>query len=151
MDVQIALVAHAAATWFLAGLIWVVQRVHYPLFDHVDAGRFVAFEQAHARRITWIVAPAMGLELITGAWLPWAVGPGIERSVLLVGAGLIAFLWISTAFIQVPCHARLAHGYDAAAHRRLVRTNSLRTAAWSLRALLVSWLLLRMMGPQAVA
>jgi hypothetical protein len=151
VDVHIALVAHAAATWFLSGLIWVVQLVHYPLFDHVDRGRFVEFEQAHARRITWIVAPAMGLELITGAWLPWAVGPGAERNVLLVGAALIALLWVSTAFVQVPCHARLASGYDASAHHRLVWTNGLRTAAWSLRALLVAWLLLHGLGPQVAS
>ena len=141
MDVPAVLVVHAAVTCFLAGLIWVIQLVHYPLFDHVDRQRFVAFEGAHSRRITWIVAPAMGLELITGAWLPWAVGPGPERTLLLVGAGLIALVWLSTALVQVPCHARLARGFDASAHRRLLRTNVLRTAAWSARAVIVSWLL----------
>lgn len=143
MDILTVLVVHAAATWFLTGLIWVIQLVHYPLFDHVDRERFVLFEQAHSKRITFLVAPAMGVELLTGVWLPWAVGPGPERTVLLVGAGLIALLWLSTAFVQVPCHATLARGYDESAHRRLVWSNALRTAAWSLRAVLVGWLLLR--------
>ena len=37
----------------------------------------------------------------------------------------------------------LAQGFDARAHRRLVNTNWIRTVAWSLRALLASWMLLR--------
>ena len=30
------LLVHLAATWFLAGLIWVIQLVHYPLFAAVE-------------------------------------------------------------------------------------------------------------------
>ncbi len=142
VSVLTVLVAHAAVTWFLAGLIWVVQLVHYPLFDHVERERFVSFEQAHSRRITWIVAPAMLLELVTGVWLPWTLGPGPERGLLLIGAALIAAFWLSTFFVQVPCHRRLARGYDSDAHRRLVRSNWFRTAVSSLRAAIVTWLVL---------
>jgi hypothetical protein len=39
--------------------------------------------------------------------------------------------------LQVPLHTRLARGFDPAAHRQLVRTNWLRTLAWTLRALLL--------------
>jgi hypothetical protein len=53
---------------------------------------------------------------------------------------LLAVIWISTAFVQVPCHEQLSQGFDKAVHQRLVWTNWLRTAAWSLRALLVLWM-----------
>jgi hypothetical protein len=40
----------------------------------------------------------------------------------------------------VPQHAALGAGFDEAAHRTLVLTNWLRTVAWTLRGLLVSWM-----------
>jgi hypothetical protein len=141
VDTQTLLIAHAAATWLLTGLIWVVQLVHYPLFEHVVPGQFVEFERRHATAITWIVAPAMGAELVTGVGLLLMTAAGTAHTLLLVGAGLIAVNWASTAWIQVPCHRRLSNGFDATVHRRLVRSNWIRTAAWSLRAVLVAVLL----------
>jgi hypothetical protein len=43
----------------------------------------------------------------------------------------------STWRLQVPRHDALARGWDAAAHRALVRSNWVRTAAWSARAALL--------------
>jgi len=36
----------------------------------------------------------------------------------------------------VPLHGRLARGFDAIAHRRLVSTNWVRTGGWSVRGVL---------------
>ena len=52
MGVLLAL--HTLATIMLAGLIWFVQLVHYPLFSFVGAGDFVRYEREHTRRVTWI-------------------------------------------------------------------------------------------------
>jgi hypothetical protein len=49
---------------------------------------------------------------------------------------LLAVNWLSTFLVQVPLHARLGTGFDAAAHRRLVLSNSLRTLAWTGRGVL---------------
>lgn len=140
-DLSVLLLAHGAATWFLAGLIWVIQLVHYPLFDHVDRPRFVAFERRHTERITWIVAPAMAFEAGSGLYLLAVAPSGPDRWLLVLGALLLLGLALSTALVQVPCHRRLAAGFDAGVHRRLVRSNWWRTAGWTLRALLVSVLL----------
>ena len=35
-----ALLLQAAASWFLTGLIWIIQVVHYPLMSRVGADRF---------------------------------------------------------------------------------------------------------------
>ena len=43
----------------------------------------------------------------------------------------------STAFLQVPLHKKLTEGLDLAVVRRLVNTNWLRTAVWTIRAGLV--------------
>jgi sterol desaturase/sphingolipid hydroxylase (fatty acid hydroxylase superfamily) len=63
-------VANLAATWFMVGLIWFVQVVHYPLFAAVPAGEpFAAYHRQHVRRTTWVVAPVMLVELVTAVAL----------------------------------------------------------------------------------
>jgi hypothetical protein len=52
------------------------------------------------------------------------------------GLALVAAIWLSTAAIQVPCHAKLAAGFDAEVHARLVSSNWIRTVAWTARGLL---------------
>jgi len=136
------LVAHALVTWSLCGLIWFVQVVHYPLFLHVPAAAAVAYEREHCRRITPLVAPLMLLELSLTAWLCWAPPAGMTRAAAFAGAALLAVVWLSTVALQVPLHARLERGDDRLAKLRLVRTNWLRTAAWTLRGALAAALLL---------
>ena len=43
--------------------------------------------------------------------------------------------------LQVPCHSRLAQGFDEPTWRRLVATNWIRTVAWSARMPLALMLL----------
>jgi hypothetical protein len=133
-----ALLLQLASTLFLVGLIWFVQVVHYPLFDHVGAG-FAAYEQAHATRTGWVVAVPMCVELATAVWIaatPSSVLPSWSR---WIGLGLVGVIWASTALLQVPAHGRLAEGFDAGVHARLVATNWIRTMAWTLRGALVVW------------
>jgi len=125
---------HAAATWALAGLVWTVQVVHYPLMARVGAGSFPGYHAAHTRRMTRVVAPLMLAELGTAGALLWL---GERNPWWLASLAPLAGNWLSTALVQVPLHRRLSSGFDPAAHTRLVRTNWWRTAAWSLRGGLV--------------
>jgi hypothetical protein len=127
---------HCASTWFLTGLIWVVQSVHYPLFGHVGAEAYAAYQAAHVRRITWLVGPAMLVEAATAVAMLSGV-PGLSRGEAALNAALLVGIWFSTMTLQVPVHERLAAGFDSDAHRRLVSTNWLRTAFWSTRAMLL--------------
>jgi hypothetical protein len=64
----------------------------------------------------------------------------ISSSQAWAGAVLVAAIWLSTALLQVPLHNRLQAAFSQEDARRLVATNWIRTAAWSLRAALVlSW------------
>ena len=139
---DVVLLLHAAATLFMFGLIWVVQLVHYPLMDCVSAERFAAFEKEHQRRISYLVGPAMLIEGATAIALFWFRPPTVPSSLVIAGLALIAVNVVSTAALQVPCHTRLARGFDRETHRRLVTTNTIRTAAWSVRAALVLAMLL---------
>jgi phage terminase large subunit-like protein len=127
--VTVVLVAQAIATLALVGLVWFVQVVHYPLFARVPRDAFVAYEREHTRRTTWVVVPLMGVEAVCAAvLLVTEAGP-----LTALGALLVVAIWASTFLVQVPCHRVLERGWDEAAHRRLVRTNWLRTALWSAR------------------
>ena len=135
---SLILLAQVISTWFLVGLIWTIQIVHYPLFAAVGVDRFVAYEASHTRLITWVVGPVMLVEAATAglfvamrpasipAWIPWT------------GLGLVILIWISTAILQVPDHAKLANGFDATAHAHLVGTNWLRTIAWTARGVILA-------------
>jgi len=130
-------VGHACATWFLVGLIWIVQLVHYPLMDGVGVDGWVKYGDRHRARITLIVAPMMFVELACAAALV-VLAPGVLS---WLGAGLLAVVWLSTFAVQVPLHAKLASVFDVSAHAMLVRTNWVRTAAWSARGALAALML----------
>lgn len=131
---DVVLLIHAATTWALVGLIWIVQLVHYPLFRSVGRDRFQDYHARHTRAITWVVAPLMFTELGTAVVL--LVGQ-VRDPWLLASLVPLAFNWLSTWWIQIPQHHRLSAGFDEAVHGRLVRLNWLRTVSWSLRGALV--------------
>lgn len=125
------LLPQAAASCALAGLVWFVQLVHYPLYASVGGpDAFRAYEVEHTRRTTWVAAPLMVAEAATAVVL-LVLEP---EAATLVGALLVAALWASTFLVQVPCHRALSRGWDERIHRRLVRTNWLRTGLWTARA-----------------
>lgn len=137
------LLVHLAATWFMVGLIWFIQLVHYPLFQGVGADPWTAYAAAHTRRTTWVVGPAMVTEGITGVLLLRFHPSSVPQGVSWAGIGLLLVIWVSTAFVQVPRHRLLAGGFDRDTWRTLVATNWLRTVAWSARGLLVLAILAR--------
>lgn len=127
------LLVHAAATLALVGLIWTVQLVHYPLMAQVGAAGYPGYQAAHERRITLLVGPLMVVEGATAVWIALVPPPGVDPALAWAGVVLVALIWAVTRAVSVPCHARLRHGFDRRAHERLVRTNWLRTAAWTAR------------------
>ena len=143
---QTILLANVAATFFLVGLIWMVQIVHYPLFDDVGEQNYVSYQQRHQTNITFIVGPVMLIELVTAVMLAFYPIEGIEKSIVYAGIGLVALIWLSTAFIQVPCHEKLVKGFDPAAYQWLVNSNWIRTIAWTARGALVTWMLVRVLS-----
>ena len=131
------LLGQAAATLFMAGVIWIVQTVHYPLFAVVGRDHFGEYAKEHQRRITPVVAVAMPLEAVTAVLLLFVTPAGVEPGLLVLGAILLLPIWLSTALVQVPAHRRLSGGFDDTVAAWLVRTNWLRTALWSTRSALI--------------
>ncbi|MFO8074706.1 MAG: hypothetical protein R6T85_01150 [Egibacteraceae bacterium] len=140
------LLAHAAATWAMVGLIWTIQLLHYPLFAAVGDGAFAGYEAAHTRRITALLALPWGVEAATTLALAALAPPGAARALAWGGALLLAGILASTVLLQVPRHRVLSEGFDPAAHRRLVATNWLRTVLWTARGA-IALALLVVAGP----
>lgn len=129
--------AQVFACFFMTGLIWTIQVLHYPGFALVGKIGFADYHRFHSHRITYIVLPLMSLELATAVWLVFA-GPSGPWWINLAGVILI---WVATGVLSVPMHERLARGFDASAARRLAFTNWVRTALWSARSILLAvWL-----------
>lgn len=124
----------------MTGLIWLIQLVNYPLMSFVPEDRFIDYEHAHCRRITPVVLPLMICELATSGWL-WLKPITSVEAELTIGAVMTGLLWASTFLIQVPLHKRLEKGFEHRTWRRLVLSNWIRTAFWSARSLLMSWVL----------
>ena len=144
--IRLVFLSQLAATLYMTGLIWFVQVVHYPLLGAVGESDFPAYEQRHMSLTTWVVAPPMLIEAATAILLFWLRPTGVSIGFVWAGVVLLASIWLSTAFLQVPCHEALAKGFDANFHQRLVSTNWIRTVAWSLRGLLVFWIALGILG-----
>jgi uncharacterized membrane protein len=155
MTPELLILLHFAASAYLAGLIWVIQIVHYPMLGELDPHRAAAACARHANVITPIVAPAMLIELAAVVLMLPPVG--IVKPVaslvpwLWVSLALVVVVWISTFAVQVPLHTRLqkqvAGTIDIEGVRLLVRTNWVRTVCWSVRALLAGWFVWELIHP----
>tara|TARA_B100001564_G_scaffold353086_1_gene361501 strand:- start:73 stop:489 length:417 start_codon:yes stop_codon:yes gene_type:complete len=122
------------SAFFLTGVIWTIQIVHYPSFHYIDKLSFVNFHQFHERRISIIVMPLMILELISSVALYFN---DMLNHTFLLNLIVVGLIWCSTFFIQVPIHNILSQKKDNAMIEKLVNTNWIRTFLWSMRMLLI--------------
>jgi hypothetical protein len=130
------LLVHAFATTALAGLIWTIQVVHYPLFSDVGTSEFAKFHQNHSFRITLIVGPLMAIEGIATLWLLARRPIGVSPVLTWGCAVVLGVVHLATISLSVPAHNRLSQGFTRTAYLRLVNTNWVRTIGWSTRAIL---------------
>ncbi len=125
----------------MLGITWFVQLVHYPLLGQVSRYRASAYQQTHMRKATWVFGPTMVVEFVTGVVLIWHPSAHLPIEFAWTGVGLLAIIWLSTAFLQAPRHEILAVKYEEQTHRSLIASNWLRTCAWTLRAAILFYFL----------
>lgn len=124
------LIACAAMT----GIIWMVQVAIYPLLSRLEGDVFHDYHARYMNRVTFVIAPLMLLEAVTCAVCLYL---GDWRD-FIIPTILLAGIWASTAFIQVPQHGRLTPESVPA----IVRSNWIRTLAWTARLIILSLLFL---------
>ena len=138
MLVKELLILNLFSTLFMTGIIWFVQVIHYPSFKFVYEDNFSNFSLFHSKNATYVVAFPMIVELVTSIlllkWYPLSV----PYFYLLTGFILVLIIWFSTFLIQVPYHNVLSKQYDETLIQKLVKTNWVRTLAWSLRFIIMT-------------
>ena len=120
----------------MTGVIWLVQVLVYPNFRLFDSIPFQKFHRFHTDRITWVVAPVMAIELITGLLLCiYQSGP-----IYFLNFILVLITWILTGALSVPIHRQLENGLHGKVNL-LIWSNWPRTITWTLRSSLWFWIL----------
>ncbi len=116
-------------------LIWLVQIIIYPGMHGWDKSVFIELHRNYSLRISLIVGPLILTQTLLGV-------RQLMMTPDMISIGQIVFIILMlavTALISVPLHYRLSNGYRARDVNKLIQTNWLRTAGWSLVALL-GWL-----------
>ena len=128
---------HLFSCWFMTGAIFLVQVLIYPFFKFVGEKEFSKLHQFHMKKITFVVAPMMVLELTTAIGLFY----GSSNQLFFWNLVSVVALWMLTAFVNVPTHNNLT--FDSVVSKRnLVQRNWPRTMIWSLRSVFLFYLIL---------
>lgn len=133
------LLINLVASFFLCGLIWIVQLVHYPFFKYVSGEKFEEAMGFHRKRISLIVVPVMFAELLSSFWLSFFSSSYTNYHI--TGFVTVLLIWGITFTAQVPLHGKLSQSFDHQLVDKLVRSNWIRTALWSTKATIGIWLL----------
>ncbi|WP_144996024.1 hypothetical protein [Polystyrenella longa] len=92
-------------------------------------------------RTSIVVIPAMLCELVTGFFLLLFPVNQVPIDWAYVNVIMLAGIWMSTFFLQVPCHTKLTTGFNLDTCNRLVSGNWIRTLLWSVRSITLLYLL----------
>lgn len=139
LNLSLLLMLNLLFSAMLTGIIWMVQLVHYPGFLRVGREAGISYQRFHLDRMGWLIVPLMLAELALALWLLFTPMTFIVMEYLNYAAfGLLILVWLVTFLRAVPLHRKLGkEGYEPATTRKLIKTNWWRTAAWSLRTLVL--------------
>lgn len=128
MIVKIAAEIQVIADTAMVMLIWLVQTVIYPAFRSIEKSHFHEWHLKYMKTISRMVIPVM---LVQG--LTHGIHTMYQPTALNWTANVaIIFAWLVTFTYSVPCHTKLQHsGPVKEVIDRLIKTNWLRTIAWS--------------------
>ena len=128
-------------SWYNLSTAWLAQRVTYPLFGYVGRDSFAKYHATYDGRIVFpVILPAV-LLMNASVLLVWCHPTGIPSWSIWTGVSLQLIIGLSTACLQVPAHRKLElKGFSREMHSELISTNWIRTAAYSVYALITTWL-----------
>ena len=115
----------------LTTIILITQIVTYPLFKHIQ-NDFIDFHKDYTKRIGFIVAPIMIIELIIVSIM---LTQDFGNNLLKISAILLFIIWLSTFCIQVPIHKQLSKA-DKNNLNLLITSNWIRTICWMVKLLI---------------
>jgi hypothetical protein len=156
LSFQGILVVHLVATAYMTGIVWFCQATHYALMPRIPMANLQGYAAAHTVGASWVIAPVMLVELLTGGWLLYSrLQSGwtwtLEPILLALNGLLLLDIWAVTGGISVPAHQQLrstdwatttnAEALSSQCIQRLLWSNQIRVALWTMRILVLTWLL----------
>ena len=133
MEFELLFKINFISTSFMVGVIWVIQLLHYPSFHFINDQKYVEFQHFHMKRISFIVIPAMLVELASGLLLAYF----FRSSLTIILLAFLLGIWGITFIFFTNIHQKLTNGYDHNIVDRLVKINWSRTVLWSLRLIIL--------------
>ena len=133
MEFELLLKVSFISTSVMVGIIWVIQLLHYPAFHFINDQIYIEFQHFHMQRISFIVIPAMLIELASALLLAYFFRSS-QTIILLV---LLFGIWAITFIFFTNMHQKLTNGYNQSTVDRLIKINWYRTALWSLRLIIL--------------
>ena len=129
------IIFNISITWFMVGLIWLIQLVNYPLLMYVE-DNFLFYHVNHINLISPLVSIVMFFELIVSILILVKCKFEIAKFLRISQFIFLIIIWMSTIFFQIPLHENLGLGFDKNNVEILVKTNWLRTFSWSIKGIL---------------
>jgi uncharacterized membrane protein len=134
-------VIQTAASWYMAGSIWTMQILNYPLLAKVGPDSFVDYERAHNQRFIRVVGPGVLAAVVATILLLADKPASLGWTGPVISGVLLVIVLISTAVYQGKAHGKLTSGYNADTVAGLVKTNWIRTGAWTALGAIDLWML----------
>ncbi|HAS43967.1 MAG TPA: hypothetical protein DCS93_26050 [Microscillaceae bacterium] len=142
MNAKLLIFSNLLVTFYLIGLVWLIQVVQYPGFDKVGTKNFHAYHEFHVSSIFWVVAMPMVIELILSLGLLITRPPQVDMILNVFLFVLVLVVWGVTFFVAIPLHNQLADGgLNADITRKLTNINWIRTIAWTLRGVVLAYII----------
>lgn len=118
----------------MAGIIWVIQILHYPLFAEIKLQTFGAYHQKHSKVMGFLVGPAMIFELAAAIFFIFQQ----FNFITFFNLSIVIGIWGLTFFVSVRYHGQLARAFDLSVVHKLILTNWPRTFLWTLKLIVAS-------------
>ena len=118
----------------MVGVSLITHFVTYPSFKLIKSNTFFYFYKSYTKKMLFIVAPVMILELISSLLLViFDISDNNTEIGLLI---TLILIWLLTFFTIVPIHNKLTVNYNKDLNQKLIKLNGLRTILWILKLIL---------------
>ncbi len=118
----------------MVGVSLITHFVTYPSFRLIKSNTFSEFHKSYTKKMLFIVAPVMILELISSLLLViFDISDNHTEIGLLI---ILILIWLLTFFNIVPIHNKLTVNYNKDLNQKLIKLNGLRTILWILKLIL---------------
>ena len=120
--------------FIMVGVSLITHFVTYPSFKLIKSSSFSEFHKSYTKKMLFIVAPVMILELISSLLLViFDISDNNTEICLLI---TLILIWLLTFLTIVPIHNKLTVNYNKDLNQKLIKLNGLRTILWILKLIL---------------